>query len=68
MSRNEHTTPNLSTLLKGSLFNALEAATALLYWGVAIALAPIFLCIGISVLIINALSGGDNERRVKDKY
>jgi hypothetical protein len=40
----------------------------LLYWGLAIVLAPIFLCIGISVLIINALSGGDNERRVKDKY
>ena len=40
----------------------------LLYWWLALALAPIFLCIGAGVLIINALSGGDNERRVKDKY
>jgi len=68
MPHNEHPTPNLSTLLKGSLFTALDASMVLFHWGVAVALAPIFLCIGTSVLIINTLSGGDNERRVKDKY
>jgi hypothetical protein len=39
----------------------------LLYWVLAVILAPIFLCLGLSVLVLNLLTGDVYERSREDK-